>query len=46
MIDDYLGNMHMKFCFADKQVGIQITKKAEAFLEEYEGFAVGILIEA
>lgn len=45
VIDNYLGNLHMKFCFAGDRIGIHMAKKAEAFLNEYEGFAGGILVE-
>ena len=41
IIDSYLGNLHIKLHFDGDRVGIQMVKKAEAFLTEYEGFAGG-----
>lgn len=43
IIDNYLGNLHMKFCFDQNRIAVQMTKKAEGFLNEYEGFASGVL---
>ena len=41
IIDKYFGNMSMEFGFKDDKVGIFMTKNAEAFLEEYHGYANG-----
>ena len=41
IIDKYFGNMSMEFGFKDDKVGILMTKTAEAFLEEYHGYANG-----
>lgn len=45
IIDNYLGNLHMKFSFTGNRIGIHMTKKAEAFLDEYEGFAGGTFMD-
>lgn len=45
IIDNYLGNLHMKFSFNGSRIGIHMVKKAEAFLEEYEGFAGGMIAD-
>ena len=44
IIDKYFGNMSMEFGFKDDKVGICLMKKAEAFLDEYEGYANGKMI--
>jgi len=41
IIDEYLGALNMAFGFRDNIVGIQMTKIAEDFLNEYEGYAGG-----
>lgn len=45
IIDKYLGNMSMEFGFKDDRVGIYMSKTAEAFLKEYEGYASGRLMK-
>ena len=42
IIDKYFGNMSMEFGFKGNEVGIFMTKTAEAFLGEYQGYAVGM----
>lgn len=42
IIDKYFGNMSMVFGFKGDEVGIAMVKNAEAFLEEYQGYANGI----
>lgn len=37
IIDDYLGNLLMTFCFKDDICYISMIKNAEAFLDEYQG---------
>lgn len=39
--DDYLGTVKMLFSFRDNDVSILMTKVAEWFLNEYQGFAYG-----
>ena len=41
IIDKYLGNLSMEFGFKEDTVGIYMLKTAEAFLEEYQGYANG-----
>ncbi len=42
IIDKYLGNLHIHLGFADDgKVGVYMVKTAEAFLDEYQGFAGG-----
>lgn len=41
IIDKYFGNMSMEFGFKGDEVGIYMSKTAEAFLNEYQGFACG-----
>lgn len=41
IIDKYFGNMSIEFGFKDDRVGIYMMKTAEAFLDEYEGYANG-----
>lgn len=41
IIDKYFGNASMEFGFKDDRVGIFMTKNAEAFLNEYQGYANG-----
>lgn len=45
IIDKYFGNGSMEFGFKGDLVGIYMTKTAEAFLEEYEGHAIGRLVK-
>jgi len=42
IIDKYFGNLSMEFGFKGNEVGIFMCKNAEAFLEEYQGYANGI----
>jgi len=41
IIDKYFGNISMEFGFKGDEVGICMSKSAEAFLNEYQGFACG-----
>ena len=41
IIDDYLGNMTVTLGFKGEETGICMTKTAEWFLDEYQGFAGG-----
>lgn len=41
VIDKYFGNGAWTFGFKDNRVTLRMTKNAEAFMEEYEGTAVG-----
>lgn len=41
IIDKYFGNLCMTFGFKEDKVGILMVKTAEAFLDEYTGFANG-----
>lgn len=41
IIDKYFGNLSMEFGFKGDEVGIFMVKNAEAFLEEYQGYANG-----
>lgn len=43
IIDDYLGNMQISLSFRDSQISVFMTKTAEWFLDEYNGFAGGVL---
>ena len=45
IIDKYFGNGSMEFGFKDDMVGVYMTKTAEAFLDEYQGYAIGRLIK-
>ena len=45
IIDQYLGNLHIKLHFSGDRIAVQMQKKAEGFLSEYEGFAEGILVD-
>lgn len=45
IIDKYFGQMSMEFGFKDDRVGIYMQKTAEAFLNEYTGYAMGKLAE-
>lgn len=45
VIDDYFGNLTATFSFKGKQIGVLMTKTAEAFLDEYQGFAGGEQVE-
>ena len=44
VIDKYFGNMSMEFGFKGNEVGVYMAKNAEAFLEEYKGYANGRII--
>jgi CubicO group peptidase (beta-lactamase class C family) len=39
--DNYLGTLKMSFAFKGAQIGVYMTKVAEWFLNEYQGFAGG-----
>ena len=39
--DDYLGGLRISFAFKGDEIGVFMTKQAEWFLDEYEGFAGG-----
>jgi CubicO group peptidase (beta-lactamase class C family) len=41
--DFYLGSLKASFSFKDNQISIFMTKAAEWFLDEYSGFAGGVL---
>ena len=41
IIDTYFGNLQMILRFCGNGIGIQMTKTAENFLQEYKGFAGG-----
>ncbi|MBR3761764.1 MAG: serine hydrolase [Lachnospiraceae bacterium] len=43
IIDKYFGQMSMEFGFKGDEVGIYMQKTAEAFLDEYQGYACGRL---
>ncbi len=45
IIDEYFGNMTVTLSFKDKLLGVYMQKNAEAFLNEYQGFALGRLQE-
>lgn len=45
IIDKYFGTLNIKFGFADNKICVQMAKAAEDFLNEYSGFAGGILCE-
>ncbi len=44
--DDYLGNMTAVFSFKDNEIGICMSKTAEWFLDEYQGFAGGRIADS
>ena len=39
--DIYLGGLRISFAFKGDEIGIFMTKQAEWFLDEYEGFVGG-----
>lgn len=39
--DIYLGGLRVSFAFKGEEIGVFMTKQAEWFLDEYEGFAGG-----
>ncbi len=41
VIDKYFGNICMIFAFKDERISVRMIKNAEAFLEEYNGYAMG-----
>lgn len=41
IVDTYFGGLHIVIAFKGKQVGIHMTKIAEWFLDDYQGFAGG-----
>ncbi|HML46951.1 MAG TPA: serine hydrolase [Clostridia bacterium] len=46
IIDDYLGTAFMTFCFQGSEIGVQMAKAAEWFLDRYQGFAGGAQTES
>ena len=44
IIDKYFGNLSMEFGFKDDKVGIYMNKNAEAFFNEYVGYANGVKV--
>lgn len=44
--DDYLGTLKITFSFKENEISVYMTKVAEWFLDEYSGFAGGLLAEA
>ncbi|HCS75218.1 MAG TPA: hypothetical protein DIW17_15250 [Clostridiales bacterium] len=45
VIDDYYGNMTVTLAYKGEELGVYMTKTAEWFLNEYQGFAGGHLIK-
>ncbi len=45
IIDKYFGNLNIQFSFKDKRMAVVMNKTAEAFLNEYTGYAVGVKAE-
>lgn len=43
--DDYFGNLTITLAFKDRQIALQMVKNAEWFLDGYQGFAGGELID-
>ncbi len=41
IIDKYFGNACMIFSFKDSRIAVRMIKNAEAFLSEYNGYAMG-----
>ncbi len=41
VIDKYFGNVYMSFSFKDNRLAVRMIKNAEAFLNEYNGYAMG-----
>lgn len=41
IIDNYIGNLNIELGFKDNEVGVSMIKNAEAFLDEYQGYAIG-----
>ncbi|MBQ1291006.1 MAG: serine hydrolase [Lachnospiraceae bacterium] len=44
IIDNYLGRLNINLGFKEDRLGIYMNKSAEAFLENYQGYASGTLI--
>ena len=44
-IDDYFGKYTITLGFMDKELGLYMSKTAEWFLDEYQGFAGGCMVE-
>ena len=44
IIDKYFGNLSIELDFDNNEVGLCMLKNAEAFLDEYHGYAVGKMI--
>jgi len=40
-VDDYFGTLRMKFNFGENDITVYMVKVAEAFFDEYQGFASG-----
>lgn len=40
--DNYLGGLRISFAFQEEEIGLYMTKQAEWFLDEYDGFAGGM----
>ena len=45
IIDKYFGNMNIMLGFVGNQVSMFMKSAAEDFLEEYQGYAGGVMIE-
>ena len=43
IIDKYFGQLHMQFKFDGEKLGIFMTKTAEDFLDEYQGYAGAVM---
>lgn len=43
IIDDYFGNLTIVLSFKNNEIGVRMQKNAEWFLDEYHGFAGGII---
>ena len=41
IMDIYLGGLRISFAFKGEEIGVLMTKQAEWFLDEYNGFAGG-----
>lgn len=45
IIDKYFANLCMEFSFEGSKISLIMNKNAESFLEEYQGYACGSLVE-
>lgn len=43
IIDRYFGNLSITLSFQDNNLGMYMTKNAEDFLDEYNGYAEGTI---